>query len=65
MVKQEDDLELPKDLLCIEHVELVVPRSIPSKIRVAPQQTENTNLKNMKRFRKVMLCCCCCLAGCW
>lgn len=52
MVKEEDDLELPTNVLCIEHVELIVARNSSRKKHA--QEKNSAKLKNMKRFRKVI-----------
>ena len=52
MVKEEDDLELPTNVLCIEHVELIVTRNNSREEHA--QEKNSAKLKNMKRFRKVI-----------
>jgi hypothetical protein len=51
-VKKEQNSEIPNDLLCVEHVELVVARSILPKTQQS-QKKFSSKLKNMKKFRKV------------
>ena len=51
VVKEEQNSEIPNDLLCVEHIELVVVR--PSRPKTQQSQKKfSTKLKNMKKFRK-------------
>ena len=54
-MKKEENSEIPRDLLCVEHIELVVARTVRPKTQQSQKKKKfSTTLKNMKRFRKVM-----------